>query len=116
MGFSLVLLVVNTALQALASSGKIPMSVSSLVTALGPIVGTAITNIENGTSKLGDVVTALGAMSAALAVLKAQTGLDPAILDQINVYDQAVQAGISGYLDSKNGVDLSKLSPVAPIA
>lgn len=109
-------MVINAALGSLSASGKIPQSLVSLVGSLSPIVGTAITALQSGQGKVADVVTALGSLSGILAVLKAETGLDPAVLDQINVYDQAVQAGIAGYLDSKNGVDLSKLGPIAPIA
>lgn len=112
----LLLMVVNAAIGALSASGKIPANISSLITALSPVVGTAITALQSGQGKVADVVTALGSLSGVLAVLKAETGLDPAVLDQINVYDQVVQAGIAGYLDSKNGVDLSKLGPIAPIA
>lgn len=116
MGIDLILLVINAALGSLSASGKIPSTITQLVASLGPIVGNAITAIQSGNGKLADVVTALGSLSGILAVLKAQTGLDPAVLTQINVYDQAVQAGIAAYIDSKSGVDLSKLGPVAPIA
>lgn len=112
----LILMVVNAALAALGASGKIPANIAALIASLGPIVTSAITAIQGGNGKLADVVTALGSLSGVLAVLKAETGLDPAIVDQITVYDTAVQAGIAGFLDSKAGVDLTKLGPVAPIA
>lgn len=116
MGIELILLVVNAALAGLTGSGQVPATVTNLVAALGPIIANAIKNIQSGQGKLDDVVTALGALSGVIAVLKAQTNLDPAILSQVDAYDQAVKAGISGYLDSKSGVDLTKLGAVAPIA
>lgn len=116
MGIDLILLVINAALGSLSASGKVPANVTQLVAALGPVIVNAVNAIKGGQGKVNDVVTALGALSGVLAILKSQTNLDPEILSQIDVYDQAVQAGITEYLDSKNGVDLSKLSPVAPIA
>lgn len=116
MGLDLLLMVINAALGALSGSGKIPPIVINLVSALGPIITKAITAIQGGQGAVADVVTALGSLSGILAVLKAETGLDPAVINQINVYDQAVQAGIAAYLDSKSGVDLTKLSPLSPIA
>jgi hypothetical protein len=116
LGIDLILLVVNAALAGLTSSGQVPSLVTSLVGALGPVIGNAIKSIQSGQGKLEDVVTALGALSGVIAVLKQQTGLNPEVLAQIDAYDQAVKAGIAGYLDSKSGVDLSKLGPVAPIA
>jgi basic membrane lipoprotein Med (substrate-binding protein (PBP1-ABC) superfamily) len=114
MGIDLILLVVNAALAGLG--GRVPSSVTSLIQALGPVISNAIKSIQSGQGKLDDVVTALGALSGVIAVLKQQTGLDPEVLAQVDAYDQAVKAGIAGYLDSKSGVDLSKLGPVAPIA
>lgn len=116
MGIDLIIMVINAALGSLSASGKIPQSISSIVASFGPIISNVVTSLQSGQGKTADVVTALGALSGVLAILKAQTTLDPEVLNQINVYDQAVQAGIAGYLDSKNGVDLSKLGPVAPIA
>ncbi len=116
MGIDLILLVVNAALTGLTSSGQVPAVVTSLVSALGPVIGNAIKSIQSGNGKLQDVVTALGALSGVIAVLKQQTGLSPDLLSQIDAYDQAVKAGIAGYLDSKSGVDLTKLGPVTLIA
>lgn len=115
MGLDLLLLVINTALGTLATSGKVPQSVAQLVAALGPIITNAINAIKGGQGNLQNAVVALGALAGTIEVLKAQTNLDPDILAQINVYDQAIQAGINGYLASKNGVDLSALGPVEPI-
>jgi len=116
MGIDIVLLVINAALGALTSSGKVPSVVEQLVSSLGPVIEKAIQGIQSGSGKLEDVVTALGSLSGVIGVLKSQTGLDPAILAQVNVYDQAIQQGTAGYLDSKSGIDLSKLGTVAPIA
>lgn len=116
MGIDLILLVVNAALAGLTGSGQVPAVVTSLVAALGPVIGNAIKAIQSGQGKLEDVVTGLGALSGIIAVLKQQTNLSPELLDQINAYDAAVKAGISGYLDSKSGIDLTKLGPIAPIA
>lgn len=115
MGIDIVLLVLNAALGSLAASGKIPQSAASLTSALGPIIAAAIARLQTGQGKVDDVVTALGALNATLEVLKAQTGLDADTLNQIQVYSNAVQQGMTEYLDSKAGIDLSKLSPVAPI-
>jgi drug/metabolite transporter (DMT)-like permease len=114
MGIDLVLLVINAALAGLGP--RVPALVATLIQQLGPVIGNAITAIRSGQGKLEDVVTAIGALSGVIAVLKAQTGLDPEVLAQINAYDEAVKAGIAGYLDSKSGVDLSKLGPVASIS
>ena len=116
MGLDLLLMVINAALGSLASSGKIPQLAASLVGQLGPIITNAITAIKGGTGKVADVATALGALSGTIQILKAQTNLDPTVLTEIAVYDEAIQAGIASYLDAKSGVDLTKLGPIAPIA
>lgn len=116
MGLSLLLLLVNTGLGALASSGKIPQLAAQLVSGLSPIVANAITSIESGSGKLQDAVVALGALSGAIQFIKAQANTDPEVLNLIDNYDKAVQAGINGYIASKDGVDLNALGAVKPIA
>jgi len=116
MGLDLILLVVTTALSSLSASGKIPATIATLVSSLAPIIGNAIKAIQGGQGKVQDAVTALGALSGVIAVLKSQTNLPADVLAELDVYNTAVQAGITGYLDSKTGIDLSKLGTVDPIA
>ena len=113
---TLLLTTINAGLSAVTVAGLIPAPITALITALEPVVTNAITNLSSGNGKVADVVTALGTLSGVIAVLKQQTNLDPKILNLINVWDTAVQAGIAGYLDSKSGVDLTKLGTVDPIA
>jgi len=107
---------VNAGLAAVTITGLVPAPIAGLITSLEPVVVGAIGSIQSGQGKVADVVTALGALSSVIAILKTQTNLDPKILDAIAVWDTAVQAGVAGFLDSKSGVDLSKLDPIAPIA
>ena len=111
-----ILLVLNTALGALAATGTVPAVVATLVAALSPIIADAISRIQSGQGKVSDVVTALGAMNAIIEAVRKQTNVDPKVLEAVEVYSTAVQMGMNEYLDSKSGVDLTKLTPVAPIA
>lgn len=112
----MVLSLCSVGLQGLSSRGTIPVAASSLFTSLSPILSAAIERIRSGQGKLYDVVTALGAMCAGIQVLKAANLGDAALLAEIDVYDKALQEGIAAFLDSKAGIDLTKLGPVEAIA
>lgn len=112
----IILTLANIALSSFQQAGVLSPTNNSLITSLEAVLGPAITTIASGQSKLADVVTALGTLSGVITVIKKQTGLAPDVLDKINAIDTAVQAGIASYLDAKAGVDLSKLTPVDPIA
>ena len=112
----IILTLANIALASLQQAGVIPAGTGSLITQLEGIIAPAIATIASGQAKLTDVVTALGTLSGVIQILKKQPNLPAEVLDKINAIDLAVQAGIAAFLDSKNGVDLSKLGPVDPIA
>jgi hypothetical protein len=112
----LITLIINVAMAALQAAGISNASTSGLITSLESTVLPLIANLSNGQSKTADVLAVLGALSGVIATLKAQTGLAPAILAQINTLDEAVQSGLAAYVQAGNGIDLSILTPIAVIA
>lgn len=113
--FSIISLFANVAIVALQSAGVTTPAISTLISSLLASVAPLITGLATGQSKTQDLMTVLGTMSAVLGTLKAQTGLDPKILDQIDVLSQAVQAAAGAYITSKQGIDLSILTPIEAI-
>ncbi len=58
------------------------------------------------------MLAVLGALSGVIATLKAQTGLNPTLLSQLNTLDQAVTAALAAYVQGGKGIDLSVLTPI----
>src|ERR1700743_1002091 len=114
--FQLIMLIANLGLAAAQNAGALSAGTVSLINTLESIVMPAIQRIVDGQGKLQDIVTALGHLHGVLTVLEQDTSLPPDELARVKALSTAAQAGITAYLDSKSGIDLSKLSPIAPIA
>lgn len=119
-----------------------PLAIFQLIAAIGPIVTGAlsaagvntkynglITAIENAVSSFGSAIsnpvdgqlsvsaiTILSGISAAISVLQAETTLDPTTLALVNAFDKAVTAGLAAYQQAGQKIDVSTLSPIAPVA
>lgn len=112
----LILLIADLGLAAAQNQGALSAGTVNLINTLTAIVLPAIQKIVGGQGKLQDVVTALGTLNGVLTVLESDTSLPPDELARIKALSAAAQAGITEYLDSKSGVDLTKLTPIDPIA
>ncbi|CAN5951061.1 unnamed protein product [Sphagnum jensenii] len=110
---ALLLPVLTTVLQ---NQGVIGSSTSNLITSLLSTITPLISNLQNGTSKVQDTLAVLGALTGVIASLKANTSLPAATLAEINQLDLDVQAALTAYVQSGKGVDLSVLTPIAPVA
>lgn len=102
---------------ALSASG-IDTKYNGLITAIENAVasfGTAISNPANGQLSVS-AITILSGISAAVAVLQAETTLNPTTLALVNAFDKAVTAGLAAYQQAGVKVDASTLQPIAPVA
>lgn len=112
---SLVTLIVNVVLTALQSSGVTNSSTTALVTGLENAVLPLLSGLNSGASVTSDVLAVLGALTGVLGTLKQNTGLDPAILAQIDTLNASVQAALVAYVQAGKGVDLSVLTPIPAV-
>jgi hypothetical protein len=108
-------LLVNVVMAALQSAGVTSPAITSLVTSLESTVVPLIANLTAGNSKTSDVLAVLGALSGVIATLKAQTGLNPTVLTQLNTLDEAVTAALAAFVQAGKGLDLTVLTPIAPV-
>lgn len=106
----------NVILVALQAAGVTSPSITALINSLEGTIIPLITNLSTGTSSTSDTLAVLGALSGVLATLQKQTGIAPELLSQINALDQAVEAAIVAFLQAQKGIDLTVLTPIAPIA
>lgn len=109
-------LLVNVVLAALQSAGVTSPVITSLITSLESTVVPLVTNLKSGTSSTSDVLAVLGALSGVITTLKAQTGIAPTLLAQLNVLDESVSAALAAYVTAGKQIDLSVLTPIAPVA
>ncbi len=108
----IITLIVNVALAALQSAGIVTPAITSLTTSLESTILPLVTNLSAGNSSTSDVLAVLGALSGVIATLKAQTGLNPTLLSQLNTLDTAVTAALAAYVQGGKGIDLSVLTPI----
>lgn len=99
----------------LESRGIIGANTDNLITSLVGSAGTLITNLQAGVSKSQDALAVLGALSGVIATLKATTGISADTLTQLDGLDLDVQKALAAYVQSAKGVDLSVLTPIAPV-
>jgi hypothetical protein len=112
----LISLVVNVALAALQAAGVTSPAITGLITSLEGTVVPLISNLSSGASKTSDVLAVLGALSGVIATLKAQTGISPTILGQLNTLDLAVTAALAAYVQAGKGIDTSTLTQLPTVA
>jgi hypothetical protein len=105
-------LLVNVVLATLQASGVTSPSITALATSLESSVVPLFDKLASGSDKTADTLAVLGALSGVLTTLRNQPGLDAKLLDQINVLDMAVSAGLAGYVQAGKGIDLSLLTPI----
>lgn len=99
----------------LQSRGVIGANTDNLITSLVSSAGTLFTNLQAGQSKAQDTLAVLGALSGVIVTLKATTGISETVLTSINGLDLDVQAALAAYVQSNKGIDLSVLTPIAPV-
>lgn len=109
-------LLTNVVLVALQAAGVTSPAITALINSLEGTVVPLIANLSSGNSTSSDTLAVLGALSGVLATLQKQTGIAPTVLAQINALDQAVEAAIVAFLQAEKGVDLTVLTPIAPVA
>ncbi len=95
-------------------SGKLG-SISNLVNSLLTPVEQLIANLKAGHGVTNDILATLAAASGIITVLKATTGLDPAILTQINGVDKDVQTALAAYAKAGTGYDATLYTQDAPV-
>jgi hypothetical protein len=111
----LIAMIVNVALTALQTSGIVSPSITSLISSLEGTVLPMVQNLSAGTSTTSDVLAVLGGLSGVIATLKAQTGINPEVLTQLNTLDAAVTAALAAYVQAGKGIDLTVLDQLAPV-
>jgi len=106
----------------------------TLITALLPVAVSAIPSLSAAVKEIIiDISTSLGAVSASgvltapsassalvalsgvIAALKAQPGIPAATLQLIDALDRAAQAGLAADQVAQQGVDPTKVQPIAPL-
>lgn len=120
MDFTLLLplieLAANTTLTVLSAQGITPANTGTLASALETSINPLISAIGKKSATTTDVMAGYGAMIGVLNALKQNTALEPAVLAKVTEYLAAAQDGTSAFLLASKGLDLSKLTPVEPIA
>jgi hypothetical protein len=88
-----------------------------LAAALEAGINPLIASIQAGNTKTQDILAGYASMIALIQTLKAETGLDPAVLTKLDEYLTAAQNGtVAALAANTKGYDPSQLTPVTPIA
>ncbi len=99
----------------LQNRGVISANTTGLISSLVTASETLFSALRSGASKSNDALAVLGALSGVIATLKADTKISPTVLAQLDALDKDVQAALIAEVQSEKGIDLSVLTPIAPI-
>lgn len=105
----------NVALVALGANGIVPGNTAALAATIEGGLNPLIANIKQGRAVESDVVIALSGLITTINVLKANKSLDPAVLNRLDEYGRAAQAGLTGYLSGAQGYDPNAIGQVQTI-
>lgn len=98
------------------NAGVIGPNTTNLILALLGPLGNLINTLKTPNQTVTDETAAVfGSLMGVLTVLQSNTNLSPAVLAEVKQMLADVQAGLAAYVQSGKGIDLSVLSPIAPV-
>lgn len=110
---SLALLIASLVATALQTIPGIPSAVATGINSLSAVLGVIL---KNGVPTSLNAAAILTTLSAAIVALKSQPGLSQAILSDIQVLEDAVQAAFAADAHASQQVDATTLHQEASIA
>jgi hypothetical protein len=105
----------NVALTVLGTEGVVPASSAAVASGVEAAVNPLLTAISTGASSSTEIQAGYGGLIGGLGILKAQTGLDPALLSKIDEYLLAAQAGLVAYMTAQAGFNVALFTVAAPL-
>lgn len=110
---SLIELAANVTLAAV----PVTAAFAPLATALEAGINPLMTSLMSGSTTTTNVLAGFGAMIALINTLKAVPGIDPTVIEKLDVYLAAAQDGLTASLAvATTGYNASQLTPVALLA
>lgn len=114
---TLILTIVGTLVpQLLKNAGVIGANTQNMISGILTPIETLFANLKAGTTKTGDYLASLAAISGVITVLRATSNLPPAVLTEIDDLDKDVTAALAAYAQAGAGFDPSLYAPIAEVA
>ena len=105
----------NVALTVLGGVGVVPAGSAAIASGVEASLNPLLNAIQGKAPVAADIQAGYGALIGSLNVVKAQTGLDPALLAKIDEYLLASNAGLAAYMTEQSGFNAALFTVNAPL-